>query len=142
MNSLINKSLTDVRRAIQECGVRVTGVVSMPVLGVVAPAAIPPQPDPNPTAMRDVQDEMDHLDKFLKTLADSVLDVYDTDPDTAVNIVFAAISDLVAAGAISVLPDMEATPETLQIWVDTAQKAGLAGKVNELAFDQSEEIDG
>ena len=156
MNSEINKALAEVRRALHEYdtyggGIGVTAIVGTPMLtvasgtptlGASCGVTSNPQKNEDPPEMKNVEDEMDILDKYLKTMADLVLNGYDTDPDTAVDIVYAAIDDLFSAGVLPVLPDEKASPETLAIWVDKAQKAELGTKVSTIAFDQSEENDG
>jgi hypothetical protein len=154
MNRTINKALADIRHALQECGtcgggVGVTGIVGTPMLtvasgtptlGASCGVTSNPQKNEDPPEMKNVEDELDHLDKYLKTLADLVLNGYDTDPDTAVTIVFAAITDLVNAGLLPALPGADASPESLMLWVEKAKKSDLMAKVSNLAFEQSEEM--
>ena len=148
MNSEINKTLAAVRRALQD-SVSVTAdppVISVapgtPAITAVVQQAACGSTDkhgnePYEPKMKDVEDTFDHLDMYLKKMADLLLGWYGFDEDKAVDIVFSAIDDLVKSKVLTPLPEDDATSETLLIWVEKAKKAGLGSKVQELAFKRS-----
>jgi len=118
----------------------VSMIVPLQALGVVSAAGghnVPPDVDTSKAT--DVKDTMDVLDSFLKELADSVLHTYDTDIDTASDIVFGAIDGCVESGMLDDLPEDDASPEVLHMWIDKAQKLNLSGRVSTLAFEMSDD---
>ena len=148
MNIEINKTLAAVRRALRES---VSVTADPPVLSIApgTPAAVAviqqvacgstekQGNEPYEPKMKDVDDTFDHLDMYLKKLADLLLGWYGFDEDKAVDVVFSAIDALVKDKTLTPLPDDSATPETLLIWVEKAKKAGLGSKVQELAFKRT-----
>jgi hypothetical protein len=158
MNREINKSLSAVRQALSEAvsvdttlGTQLVTVASgtPTAMAAIAPAvhAALGSPEkhgnePYDPELKDVKDTFDHLDMYLKTLTDLVLNWYGWNPDKAAGVVFDAIGALVKAGLLTDLPGDDATPETLQIWIESAKKAGLGVKVQELAYKKSKGSNG
>lgn len=134
MNAQINGVLDQIRAKLEESSWN-GGVATS-----VAPDAAPALPPMN-SSPADIPDEQqdDALDMYLSGMVDSLMNQYDATDAEAADTVFAAIDQAVQDGKIPEMPDDNADPHEIPLWVGKATIANLSRYVNEFARNNAEE---
>lgn len=114
MNSEIRAKLEEVRALLEALGV---------------PADHHASGKPGVGHADNVSDANDAIDKYLATAVDMLVAETGVDEDTAFERLFAAAEKAAKDGELPELPDDDADPEELAMWLGKASTWGLAARV-------------
>lgn len=69
------------------------------------------------------------LDDYIEDLVDMLIIDYEIDEDLAIDVVFDVIDDLIEEGFLSEMPEDEADPVAIEMWLNDAKTVGLSGHI-------------